>query len=55
VVTQFGWSPAVYDLIAAQAEAFAAAKSGLDAAASLREATEKLLAELEGLQGSSGS
>ncbi len=47
IADRLGWSDTVYDLIASRAKALAAAESSLAAAAALRQATERLIAELE--------
>jgi hypothetical protein len=47
LVQQRGWSEAVYDLIASRSKAVAAAETSFAAAVELREATQRLIAELE--------
>lgn len=47
LVEQRGWSEAVYDLIASRSKAVAAAETSFAAAVELREATQRLIAELE--------
>lgn len=47
LVQQRGWSEAVYDLIASRSKAVAAAETSFAAAVELRDATQRLIAELE--------
>ena len=49
-----GYSDAIFDLIAAHAKARAAAETSFDAAVHVREAMERLIAELESQLGSHG-